>query len=125
MTSREFMTTLRRRSAILKETLEEVFNPSPKVMRRVIERSPLFLRFGWNPMYMTPYRKNIVKPCLPTPVSFATQTLLRLPPIATALVQKDYHRKISVVMRAKDRDELYSGVRMPGAVNQRVTFDHP
>lgn len=60
---------------------------------------------------------------LPTAGAFAIQRLLRLPPPETALTQKDYKRIFSVIMKAKSHTELLTGVRMPGAVNQRVAFD--
>jgi hypothetical protein len=60
---------------------------------------------------------------LPTPVSFAIQHVLKRPAPRTPLRQETYQLIFSVVMKAKDRDQLYSGVRMPGAVNQRKAFD--
>jgi len=60
---------------------------------------------------------------LPTPMSFAIEHALRRPAPEVALTPKHFERMVTVVMKATNRDELYQGVRMSGAVRQLTAFD--
>ncbi len=60
---------------------------------------------------------------LPTPVAYAIQVVLKVPRPEDKPNASGVQADISSVRAAKTRDELYTGVRLPGAVNQRVVFD--
>ena len=61
---------------------------------------------------------------LPNPLSFAVETVLKLPRPAAPIAPQEFKRMYTVIMRAKTRDELYSGIRLV-KWNRQVTYFDP
>ncbi len=59
---------------------------------------------------------------LPNPLSFAVETVLRLPRLSLPIPPEEFKRIYTVIMKAKTRDELYSGVRLVSWSRQVKSF---